>query len=157
MVGGNWYEIVRLSFGRTLPVMGDVMGHDVDAAVTTSTDRTALRRVAAMDLPGTEPSTNSTSWSRLAPRPVSSRDRPIERVEIPSRPTLGTDFDGYEQVTRDLLPEEILLLYTDGLAERRDQDIDESLARIAVLRLPTTGALDDLLDAVLRGLAPHAG
>ncbi|MFI6846523.1 SpoIIE family protein phosphatase [Kitasatospora sp. NPDC050467] len=46
------------------------------------------------------------------------------------------------------------MLYTDGLVERRDVDIDASLARLAALRLPAGGELDDLLDAVLHALAP---
>lgn len=51
VVGGDWYEVVRLSFGRTLLVIGDVMGHGVEAAVDMSNYRATLRYVAAMDLP----------------------------------------------------------------------------------------------------------
>ncbi|MFE2949960.1 PP2C family protein-serine/threonine phosphatase, partial [Embleya sp. NPDC059267] len=83
--------------------------------------------------------------------------RPVELVEIPTGPPLGTGVGGYEQATRALLPDETLLLYTDGLVERRDRDIDDSLAGLAALRPPTAGALEDLLDAVLLGLAPQTG
>ena len=51
MVGGDWFETIRLSFGRTLLVIGDVMGHGVEAAVDMSAYRTLLRYVAATDLP----------------------------------------------------------------------------------------------------------
>ncbi|MFI1581134.1 SpoIIE family protein phosphatase [Embleya sp. NPDC020630] len=55
------------------------------------------------------------------------------------------------------MPDETLLLYTDGLVERRGQDIDDSPARLAALRPPAGGTPDDLLEGVLLGLAPHTG
>jgi serine phosphatase RsbU (regulator of sigma subunit) len=42
---------VRLPFGRTLLVMGDVMGHGVEAAVDMSIYRSAIRDAGGMDLP----------------------------------------------------------------------------------------------------------
>ncbi|MFJ3219591.1 SpoIIE family protein phosphatase [Kitasatospora sp. NPDC086801] len=74
-------------------------------------------------------------------------------MHVPTGPPLGTGLGSYEQTTRPLLPGQTLLLYTDGLVERRGEDIDASLARLAALRLPATGDLDDLLDAVLHALA----
>ena len=50
-MGGDWFETVRLHFGRTLLVMGDVMGHGVEAAVDMNSYRSTLREVAANDLP----------------------------------------------------------------------------------------------------------
>jgi serine phosphatase RsbU (regulator of sigma subunit) len=83
-------------------------------------------------------------------------DRPIELLDVPTGPPLGTGLGGYEQTSRELRPGEVLLLYTDGLVERRGEDIDASLARLAALRLPVGGELDDLLDATLHGLTPQA-
>ncbi|MFI1379430.1 PP2C family protein-serine/threonine phosphatase [Embleya sp. NPDC020886] len=185
VVGGDWYEVVRLSFGRTLLVMGDVMGHGIEAAVDMSNYRSTLRQVAAMDLPphrilrrldalidekkSARPATcllaladpgrrrwTFSSAGHLPPALIAA-GRPVELVEIPTGPPLGTGVGGYEQATRALLPDETLLLYTDGLVERRDRDIDDSLAGLAALRPPTAGALEDLLDAVLLGLAPQTG
>lgn len=184
VVGGDWYETVRLPFGRTLLVMGDVMGHGVEAAVDMSNYRSMLRYVAAMDLPPhrilrqldtlisenesarpatcllalADPARNRWTFSSAGhlPPALVTADRPIELVEVPTSPPLGTGLGGHEQTTRELLPEQVLLLYTDGLVERRDEDIDVSLARLAALRLPVAGDLDGLLDAVLRGLTPHA-
>ncbi|MFF2045678.1 SpoIIE family protein phosphatase [Kitasatospora sp. NPDC058170] len=182
VVGGDWYETVRLPFGRTLLVMGDVMGHGVEAAVDMSTYRSTLRDVAGMDLPphrilrqldtvisANESARPATCLLALAdpgrgrwtlssaghlPPALITPDRPTELLRIPTGPPLGTGFGGYEQVTRELLPRQTLLLYTDGLVERRDEDIDVSLDRLAALRLPAGGELDDLLDAVLHALAP---
>lgn len=182
VVGGDWYETVRLPFGRTLLVMGDVMGHGVEAAVDMSTYRSTLRDVAGMDLPphrilrqldtviaANESARPATCLLALAdpgrgrwtlssaghlPPALIGPGLPTELLAVPTGPPLGTGLGGYEQTTRDLRPDETLLLYTDGLVERRGEDIDDSLARLAALRLPTTGELDDLLDAVLHSLAP---
>ncbi|MFC9330735.1 SpoIIE family protein phosphatase [Kitasatospora sp. NPDC057015] len=183
VVGGDWYETVRLPFGRTLLVIGDVMGHGVEAAVDMSNYRSMLRYVAAMDLPPhrilrqldaliseDEASRPATCLLALAdpgrgrwtfssaghlPPALIVADRRTELVPVPTGPPLGTGFGGYEQSTRDLLPEQTLLLYTDGLVERRGEDIDTSLARLADLRLPAAGPLDRLLDAALQGLIPQ--
>lgn len=64
---------------------------------------------------------------------------------------------GYEQVTRDLSPDDTLVMFTDGLVERRGEDIDESLARLAAVRVPPGAGVDELLDEVLVKLdARHA-
>lgn len=184
-VGGDWYEVVRLFFGRTLLVMGDVMGHGIEAAVDMSNYRSTLRHVAATELPPhrilrrldalidekesarpatcllalADPGRRRWTFSTAGHLPpvLIAAGRPVELVEVPTGPPLGTGVGGYEQITRDLLPEETLLLYTDGPVERRDQDIDDSLAGLAALRPPTGGGLDGLLDAILDGLAPHTG
>ncbi|MGC0316673.1 SpoIIE family protein phosphatase [Kitasatospora acidiphila] len=184
VVGGDWYETVRLPFGRTLLVMGDVMGHGVEAAVDMSSYRSMLRYVASMDLPPhrilrqldtliseNESSRPATCLLALAdparqrwtlssaghlPPALLGEDRPIELLDVPTGPPLGTGLGGYEQTSRELRPGQVLLLYTDGLVERRGEDIDTSLARLAALRLPVGGELDELLDATLHGLAPQA-
>ncbi|MFJ8478107.1 SpoIIE family protein phosphatase [Kitasatospora sp. NPDC094011] len=182
VVGGDWYETVRLPFGRTLLVMGDVMGHGVEAAVDMSHYRSALRDIAATDLPphrilrqldhvisaddSARPATcvlvladpgrgrwTLSSAGHLPPALITP-DHPTELLRVPTGPPLGTGLGGYEQTTHPLGPGQTLLLYTDGLVERRHEDIDASLARLAALRLPATGDLDDLLDAVLHSLAP---
>ncbi|MET9971672.1 GAF domain-containing SpoIIE family protein phosphatase, partial [Streptomyces sp. NPDC006356] len=51
LVGGDWCETVRLHFGRTLLVVGDVMGHGLEAAVDMTAYRSALRYIASADLP----------------------------------------------------------------------------------------------------------
>ncbi|MBT1187649.1 SpoIIE family protein phosphatase, partial [Streptomyces sp. CJ_13] len=53
--------------------------------------------------------------------------------------------------------QETLLMFTDGLVERRGEDIDVSLARLAGLRLPVGAGVEALVDAVVAGLdARHA-
>ena len=182
LVGGDWYEVVRLPFGRTLLVMGDVMGHGVEAAVDMSIYRSAIRDAGGMDLPpqgilrhldtlisedeSARPATcllgvadpNRGRWTFASaghlPPALFVAGRSTELVGIPTGPPLGTGVGGYEQVTVDLVPEQVLLIYTDGLVERRGEDIDVSLARLASLPFPATGDLEDLLDDALRLVAP---
>ncbi|MEU8925670.1 SpoIIE family protein phosphatase [Kitasatospora sp. NPDC048545] len=182
VVGGDWYETVRLPFGRTLLAMGDVMGHGVEAAVDMSHYRSALRDIAGMDLPphrilrqldtvisaddSARPATcllaladpgrgrwTLSSAGHLPPALITP-DQPTELLRLPTGPPLGTGLGGYEQTGHPLVPGQTLLLYTDGLVERRGEDIDTSLDRLAALRLPAAGDLDDLLDAVLHSLVP---
>ncbi|WP_190276633.1 PP2C family protein-serine/threonine phosphatase [Catenulispora acidiphila] len=184
LVGGDWYEIVRLPFGRTLLVMGDVMGHGVEAAVDMSIYRSAIRDAGGMDLPphgilrhldtlisqdeSARPATcllgvadpNRGRWTFASaghlPPALFSAGRPTELVAIPTGPPLGTGYGGYEQAIVDLRADQVLLMYTDGLVERRGEDIDVSLARLAALPLPAGGGLEDLLDDALRLVAPPA-
>ncbi|MEV7217754.1 SpoIIE family protein phosphatase [Kitasatospora cineracea] len=182
VVGGDWYETVRLPFGRTLLAMGDVMGHGVEAAVDMSNYRSTLRYVAAMDLPphrilrqldaliaeqeNARPATcvlaladpARARWTlagagHLPPALLTSHT--TELVEVPTGPPLGTGVGGYEQTVIELRADHALLLYTDGLVERRGEDIDVSLARLSALRLPADGPLDALLDGTLAALAPE--
>lgn len=72
-------------------------------------------------------------------------------------PPLGTGFGGYELGTRELGACETLLLFTDGLVERRGEDIDVSLERLAALRMRPGAALEEIVEEVLRRLdARHA-
>ena len=64
---------------------------------------------------------------------------------------------GYELVSRTFDPGDTLLLFTDGLIERRSEDIDTSLARLTHVHLDPGGTLDDLVDEVLHEVdAAHA-
>ncbi|WP_371477396.1 SpoIIE family protein phosphatase [Kitasatospora sp. NBC_00315] len=183
VVGGDWYETVRLPFGRTLLVIEDVMGHGVEAAVDMSTYRSMLRYIAGMDLPPhrilrqldtliseNEASRPATCLLALAdparrrwtfasaghlPPALVTPGRPTELVRLPTGPPLGTGLADYEQTRLPLEDGQTLLLYTDGLVERRGEDIDVSLDRLAALSLPAAGDLEDLLDTVLHALAAH--
>lgn len=179
IVGGDWFETVRLHYGRTLLVMGDVMGHGVEAAVEMNTYRSMLRDVAAADLPPhrvlrqldiavsetmarpatcllvrVDPARGLGSFASAGHLPpvVFTADGHAELVDVPAGPPLGTGVGGYELVTRSLTPEDTLLLYTDGLVERRGEDIDDSLQRLVRVRLPCTATVDEMADAVVREL-----
>ncbi|MFJ3903584.1 PP2C family protein-serine/threonine phosphatase [Streptomyces sp. NPDC090025] len=185
LVGGDWFETVRLHFGRSLLVVGDVMGHGLDAAVDMNAYRSALREVAATDLPPhrvlrqldavvagddarrpatclliqVDPARATATFASAGHLPpvVFAADGSAELVDLPVGPPLGTGFGGYEPAVRTLAPADTLLLFTDGLVERRGEDIDVSLARLAALRLPPGSGPEAVVEEVLRRLdARHA-
>ncbi|MEW2085706.1 GAF domain-containing SpoIIE family protein phosphatase [Streptomyces sp. NPDC005283] len=184
IVGGDWFETVRLHFGRTLLVMGDVMGHGVEAAVDMNSYRSTLRDVASADLPPdrvlrqldviisestrrpatcllvrVDPVRGTGAFSSAGhlPPAVFGGDGGADLVRVPVGPPLGTGLGGYEIATRELHPGDTLLLFTDGLVERRGEDIDSSLARLARVQAAPGITVDGLLDEVLGQLdAAHA-
>jgi serine phosphatase RsbU (regulator of sigma subunit) len=79
-------------------------------------------------------------------------DVPAELVHVPTGPPLGTDLGGYEALTLPLRPGTVLLMYTDGLIEDRNRDIDSSLRRLTQLRLDTGGPLESVVDALVARL-----
>ncbi|MEU6854014.1 SpoIIE family protein phosphatase [Actinacidiphila alni] len=186
LVGGDWYDALALPGGVTLLAMGDVMGHGVDAAVEMSHYRSMLRAVAGegdapdrilrrMDallaaagaqrpatcLLGLADPARGGCWfasaGHLPPAVVTAAGR-IGLLPVPPGPPLGADLRGeYETVYVPWRAGETLLLYTDGLVERRTEDIDRSLARLAGLTLPhAAGPLDALLARIVHRLAPAA-
>ncbi|MEU8139164.1 SpoIIE family protein phosphatase [Streptodolium elevatio] len=49
--GGDWYDIVPLPGGRVLAVIGDVLGHGLEQAITMGIIRHAVLAIAALDMP----------------------------------------------------------------------------------------------------------
>jgi len=177
LVGGDWFDCVPLSPDRTLLVIGDVMGHGVAAAVDMSHYSAMLRALASEGLPphvvlermdsltarlsGERPATcllavvdtrrgltTYASAGHLPPAVLDARNR-ARLLDIPAGPPLGTGLGGYSSHATRCVPGHTLLLYTDGLVERRGEDIDRSLRRLAELRLPESASLDGVLDQVL--------
>ncbi|MFI8497065.1 PP2C family protein-serine/threonine phosphatase [Streptomyces sp. NPDC085524] len=74
-----------------------------------------------------------------------------ELLDVPVGPPLGTGVGGYEALARPIGPGQTLLLYTDGLVERRGEDIDASLARLTALRTSAGARPVDVVDAVCEG------
>ncbi|MFF3821619.1 SpoIIE family protein phosphatase [Streptomyces bluensis] len=153
-VGGDWYDAIQLPGGAVGLAIGDVMGHDVDAAIVMGSLRSALHTYAL------EGATPSEVLSRLDARcraldsdrfatclyavyePGSHRLRYASAGHLPPLLVAG-DRTGYldldpgmplgvacgsatDHVTR-LLPGSGLLLFTDGLVEHHTTDLDDRL------------------------------
>ncbi|NBM17565.1 SpoIIE family protein phosphatase [Streptomyces sp. GC420] len=179
LVGGDWFDSIALPDGRTLQVMGDVMGHGFTAAVAMTQYRSLLRSLAVADtsvdgiLEDADHRLANMGLDRVATcqlvlidparatftvasaghlPPVLLREDGATLVPVRSGPPLGTEQGGYESLTMPFPPGSVLLLYTDGLVEHRGMDIDASLRRLTDLRIPLDGPLDDIIEAVLARL-----
>ncbi|MFD0022890.1 SpoIIE family protein phosphatase [Streptomyces sp. NPDC058382] len=185
LVGGDWFDIIPLPDGRHLKAMGDVMGHGVEAAVAMSHYRSLLRLLADEKLPPhrileqLDRMVERSGLDRAATCLLAVVDRSGGTCQVssaghlppvfidpgaggawigdvPSGPPLGTGFGGYRTTRVRCSPGTVLFMYTDGLVERRGEDIDESVGRLRELRLPVSGSLEDLLDGVLDRFGPGA-
>jgi PAS domain S-box-containing protein len=157
-VGGDWYDAFTIPGDRLVVVIGDVAGHGVEAATLMGRVRNATRAYAIEDddpariltrldqlLHTLEPDAmvtaiaaefdvrNSTlSWSRAGhPPPLLVDGEQVEYLEQPGGTPLGAIGAEYTCETRQLHEGALLLLYTDGLVERRTRPIDDGLEWLA--------------------------
>ena len=186
-VGGDWYDIVDLDDGRIALIVGDCVGHGLAAATVMGQLRSACRALllekpepsaalAAMDhfatrLPGARcttafcavlnPDTGELVYSSAGhPPPIMVLADGTTRLLDDARATpLGLSFDPSRPEHRETLPPRTtLLLYTDGLVERRREPLDTGIARAAdLVQQNRTSALDDLAMQVMSRLAPGSG
>jgi anti-sigma regulatory factor (Ser/Thr protein kinase) len=90
---------------------------------------------------------------------VLAADGGVDLIEEGRGPPLGAVADAlYRETTGELTPGTTLLLYTDGLVERRDMWIDEGIERLTVEAAAAAGAApEELLTGLLRALVPEGG
>ncbi|MFI6009938.1 SpoIIE family protein phosphatase [Streptomyces sp. NPDC051243] len=164
-VGGDWFDAIALSGGRTALVIGDVMGHGIHAAAVMGQLRTAVRTLARRDTAPDEvlraldtavadlgenematclyavhdPVTGHCLIARAGhPPPVVVDERGgVDFLDGPAGPPLGVGGQGCEVQRTVLPPRSLLVIYTDGLIETRGTDLDEGMRRLAqALRQP---------------------
>jgi serine phosphatase RsbU (regulator of sigma subunit)/anti-sigma regulatory factor (Ser/Thr protein kinase) len=183
-VGGDWYESIALPGGRVALVVGDVAGHGVRAAVTMGRLRTAIRTLARLELPPAdalqqldelmhelgqrEPhfatcvyavydavsgTCEVASAGHLPPLLVSPDDGG-EFLDVSPAPPLGVGAGPIHTRVFKIKDGSLLVLYTDGLVERRTADIDEGLTRLKETFGPESVSrpLEDLCKATLAGV-----
>lgn len=171
-VGGDWYDVIQLPANRLAVVIGDVGGHNLDAAQVMGQLRNAIRSYAweghsparVMEatnrlLCGTEPGVLATccyleldledgiaSVTRAGhPPPLIVDSQGAVYADIVTDPPLGTDPDlNFEQSTIFLKPSDCVLLYTDGLIETRSMSVTAGMDRLhrAVNNFLETRALE---------------
>ena len=186
-VGGDWYESIALPGARAALVVGDVAGHGVRAAVTMGRLRTAIHTLAMLELPPAESlqqlnelmtslgerephfatcayaiydavtgSCEMASAGHLPPLLVRP-DGTSEYLDIYPAPPLGVSELPVESRTFQIDDGSLLVLYTDGLVEDRQRDIDDGLGflRDVFDAEATKRSLDDLCRAALAGVYAH--
>ncbi|MFE3722374.1 ATP-binding SpoIIE family protein phosphatase [Streptomyces cyaneofuscatus] len=183
-VGGDWYDVITLGAGRTALVIGDVMGRGVRAAAVMGQLRTAVRAYARLDLPPHEviqlldglaseidatqiatcvyavhdPNEGQLVYASAGHLPMLVRDEDgtVSRAADPTGPPLGTGGWIHTSGTIALPPGSTAVLYTDGLVERRSEDIDEGVASLARALSGAKGSPQVVCDRLIRSLGVTA-
>ncbi|MFC9243805.1 SpoIIE family protein phosphatase [Streptomyces sp. NPDC057136] len=178
-VGGDWYDVLSLTGDRTALVVGDVMGSGINAATTMGRLRTATQTLAGLDLPpadvlrnldritaGLDPYIATCIYALYDPHSAQChistaghlppvRMRPghtPELLDLPTGAPLGVGGVPFRTTSVDLDPGDQLLLYTDGLVETRDQDIDTRLDTLLTLLDGPQRNIEDTCDHLLAEL-----
>ncbi|MFF3413764.1 SpoIIE family protein phosphatase [Streptomyces sp. NPDC002698] len=178
-VGGDWYDVIPLADDRTALVVGDVMGNGIDAAATMGRLRTATCAYADLDLdPGDvlqhldkitcdlehyivtciyavyDPHSGQcriANAGHMPPALVRSAAAP-ELLDLPPGAPLGVGGISFGTTTVELGPDDLLVLYTDGLVETRLHPIDDRLNVLLSFLDEADRPLEEICDLLLYGL-----
>jgi hypothetical protein len=86
---------------------------------------------------------------------VVSPDGTVELLDVPAGPPLGLGGLPFEARETELPEGSLLALYTDGLIESRDRDVDDGLSRLRRALAGPSVSLDVLCDTILATVLPH--
>ncbi|MFE9423692.1 SpoIIE family protein phosphatase [Kitasatospora sp. NPDC006697] len=183
LIGGDWYDALTLPTGEILLCVGDVAGHGIEAATGMVALRNALRGLAATGAGPAQlltwlnsvthhltdsvtatavcalyqPGTRRLRWARAGHLPpVLLRGGRAEMLPQLGGVLLGAvDQADYEEGETHLRPGDTLVMYTDGLIERRDDSLQACLDSLLALSEGATGeqgplGLEAHLDHLLR-------
>ncbi len=177
-VGGDWYDSVELPSGELLVAIGDVVGHGGSAATWMGKLRSVVQ-FCGLDgrgpaatlrhvndycklLPGSDMTTVMiavydpvTQRLRFAsaghpPAMVRTADGEVRTVWEGRGPPLGAlDHPTFEESELTLGPGDLLVLYTDGLVERRAESLDVGLERLEQAVASGTGDVERIADTLI--------
>ena len=179
--GGDFYDVLPLDDGRLAMFVGDVMGRGVAAASVMAQMRSAIRTLIAVNpapaavLAGMDRVFDALHLEQLVtmvyavadpeldqlevinaghPPPVLlGADGQLEVLEHPSTLILGVGGGMRAVRSAEFRPGDALLLYTDGLIERRAEDSDSAMARlITALHIPRPEPADTWLSGIVEEL-----
>ncbi|WP_406396093.1 SpoIIE family protein phosphatase [Streptomyces sp. NBC_00887] len=197
-VGGDWFDVIPLSGTRVGLVVGDVVGHGLQAAATMGRLRTTVRAFAQMDVdpdellsrlddlvgqsteeqwgePGSpggshadvtigatclyavyDPVSRRCVMARAGhlPPAVVDQEGSVSFPDLPAGPPLGLGGLPFESMEIELPEGSLLALFTDGLVESRDRDIDQGLAILGRVLADRHASLEELCDRVVAELLP---
>ncbi|GAA4083444.1 SpoIIE family protein phosphatase [Streptomyces sp. NPDC048491] len=179
--GGDWFDAIPVAGDKTALVVGDVMGHGINAAATMGQLRTATRTLAGLDLDPADvlrhldritaeldETTATCVYAVYDPHRTSCRialaghlppiwDRPGRAprfLQLPTGAPLGVGGVPFRATTVDCAPGDRLVLYTDGLVETRDQPIDDRLRALLDSLTHHRLPLEATCDRLLAALPP---
>ncbi|MEA2407347.1 MAG: hypothetical protein QOE69_1466 [Thermoleophilaceae bacterium] len=176
-IGGDWYDVLERPDGRVALVVGDVVGHGLRAAASMGQLRNAFRaygmveaspaevvaRINRLVMHGTEKvmatvlylvldrESGEVSFTAAGHPPplVIAADGPRYLDGGRSVPIGAADPAVFREATALLPPGSTLLLYTDGLVERRDAPLEDRLEQLAAVAGEADTDLAGLCDHVL--------
>jgi PAS domain S-box-containing protein len=179
-IGGDWYDVLERPDGRVALVVGDVVGHGLRAAATMGQLRNAFRayglvesspsevvaRINRMVMSGVEDvmatvlylvldrETGELSFSAAGHPPplVLAPDGPHFLEGGRSVPIGASDPAVFREASAVLPPGSSLLLYTDGLVERRDEALDRRLDKLAAVAGGAGEGLNALCERVIEAV-----
>lgn len=160
--GGDWYDVIGLDDGRAIVVVGDVAGHGIEAAARMAQVRgaiNALTRMYADDLSNVfveaesmlrslqdryiatlvifviDPETGTIEYVSAGHPPAVVVTATGESTLLTGgvRPLLGSGQGPAESASAVLPAGAVLVAFTDGLVERRDQSTDAGTDRLISL------------------------
>jgi PAS domain S-box-containing protein len=194
-VGGDWFDVIPLSGARVALVVGDVVGHGINAAATMGRLRMAVQTLSDMELAPDELLTHlDDTVQRLAEEEADAPDVPavvgatcvyavydpsnrrctvalaghpppavigprgeVSFPDIPAGTPLGVGLGvPFEAVELELPEGSMLALYTDGLVETRDDDIDTGMHRLGAALSARGRTLEDLCDRAMESFPGQA-
>jgi len=181
-VGGDWFDVIELGADRTALVIGDVMGRGVQAAAVMGQLRAAVRAYARLDLPPADllefidalvrdlgdeqivtclyavydPGEGTLSYANAGHLPplLAIEGQPVRRLTGAGGSPLGSGPFALTQEQVALPEGATLVLYTDGLVEHRDRDIDAGIDELAAVLTHLPGSLSETPGALVAALVP---
>ena len=179
-IGGDWFNVIEQGAGRLFFAVGDVSGRGLPSAALMASLRYAINAYAAED---PEPASVLNRLARLSklsehghfatvlcglidagnrtivlanaghPNPILISGGQATLAPTVLDPPIGLGLDDYRSVSLPLLDGDMLVAFTDGLFERRDEPIAEGLER---LRRTASGDMrpEALLDHLITTLVP---
>ncbi|MEV6327760.1 SpoIIE family protein phosphatase [Streptomyces sp. NPDC051909] len=181
-VGGDWYDVITLDGGRAALVIGDVMGHGTVAAAVMGRLAASVRALARLDLSPEEllyqleaalndlaepmlatflcvvvdPATGLCRITRAGHPPPAAvtPDGTVRLLDVPPGLPLGVGGIRFTTTEVTLPLGSLLVLYTDGLVEARNSDIDARLTELTGLLAEPAPSLTGLCDRLLTHLVP---
>lgn len=186
-IGGDWYDVLSVGQHRIGIIVGDCVGSGLEAAAVMGQLRSSARVLlvngtaparlleeldsAAALIPGAycttifvgtvDTETGTMTYSSAGHVPALLADpgvAPETLTEAVSVPLAVRRPGPRPEASRFLSPGSTLMLYTDGLVERREDLIDNGIQRAGNVLAAMIGApAETVADAVLSGLAPTDG
>ena len=182
-VGGDWYDVLVLDDDHVALLVGDVVGHGMDAAVAMGRLRTGFHMIAALRprpddmvqavsqqveaIPNAmcstvlcaviELSTGTMDWCRAGHvPPLLVRDGKGLLLEEAGVAPLGVAPEMSAPVHHQPLRRgDVVVLYTDGVIERRKESIDQGFERLELISTDLADlSPEDFSDALLEALVP---